>query len=314
VEWPSKLYYAAAGGTSQYLGLAEADIINKNVPGVEVIVEPVSGTDEAVVRLAKGDFDMSGLPASKLAKGLIGKEPYEAAPKDAIRVIFTAYHAIVSLVVRADSGIESVADFKGKRIAMGGATHRELAQIWLRVFATHGITENDLFIIPRGKKTADIQNIVENKVDIIVMTGGVPVTQLVEAMKTVPMRVITLTPEEQAAAAPDYLPAVIPAGTYPEQDTDVAVLSAGRSQVSVRKELPEDLVYAMTKAIFENFGQIQAVHVSFQIITRENALDPVWLRGPAHPGAIRYVREAGLWSDEDVKRNEELLAEVQSKL
>ncbi|MFC2008311.1 TAXI family TRAP transporter solute-binding subunit, partial [Chloroflexota bacterium] len=295
--------------------IAVADIINKNVPGVEGIVEPVSGTDEALLRLAKGDFDMSNLPASKFYKGLFAEAPYEAAPKDAYRLMLLSYHQPVTLVVRADSDIQSIADFKGKRIAMGGATHRELAETWLGVFATQGITEADLFMLPRGEKEADIPKLVEGKVDVIIMTGGIPVTALVEAMKTTPMRVIPLTPEEQAAAAPRrYFPTTVPAGAYPGQDQDVPVLSGGRGHFSIRKDLPDDLVYAITKAIFEHMDQIQSVHVSFRVIIPESALDTVWLKGPVHPGAIKYVTEAGLWSDDDVKTNQEILADIQSKL
>lgn len=106
----------------------------------------------------------------------------------------------------------------------------------------------------------------------------------------------------------------MPAGVYPTQTKDALVAGSGRNQLVVKKSLPDDLVYALTKAIFEHLPEIQTVHVAFKIITPQSALDSKLIMIPVHPGAIKYVTEKGFWSDADVKRNNEILAAVQSKL
>lgn len=314
-NWPKELYYGyPPGEATSSMAIKVCELIPRYV-NIKVGMEPVNATDEAVSRLAKGDFDLSGFAGSKILDGLIGGAGFEDVPKDAYRALLLCNSSFVFMIARADSGIKSVADLKGKRLSYGGAQYKAQEDRWRAVMKVAGLDPlKDVFQIPAAGKPATIQGLIEGTFDAGTFSGGIPDAALTEGMKTTPMRVIPLTPAEQAAGAPGYWPTAIPAGVFPGQDKDVPVMTSGRTHVCVKKSLPDDLIYAVTKTVFEHLDEVRAVHVALKEITAENGLDTKLIQAPVHPGAVKYVIEKGLWSANDVKANDALLASIQSKV
>ena len=105
---------------------------------------------------------------------------------------------------------------------------------------------------------------------------------------------LSLTDEEMAMADSDrglWTPYTIPAGSYPGQDTDVQTV-AQPNFLATNADIPEEHVYQVTKAIYENLPFLQAIHPATKVMSIESAIAGLPL--PLHPGALRYYQEVGL--------------------
>jgi TRAP transporter TAXI family solute receptor len=223
-----------------------------------------------------------------------GEEFKDQGPFEGLRAVFALHPEPFTLLARADSGIETFEDLKGKRVNVGnpGSGQRATMEVLME---RKGWTMDDFALASELKSAEQSQALSDNNVDAIVFTVGHPNGSIQEATTTTDARLVPVSGAEVDALIeenPYYSKATIPGGMYRGSDEDVDTFGVSATFVS-SADVPEDVVYAVTKAVFENFEDFTKLHPAFATLDKED-MTSVALSAPLHPGAEKYFKEAGL--------------------
>jgi hypothetical protein len=216
-------------------------------------------------------------------------------PQTELRAICSIHPESVTLVASAASGIEDLADIEGKRINIGnpGSGHRSNAA---DILGAAGI-DLDSDIQAEGMKAAESPKMLQDgRIDAFFYTVGHPNGAITEASAgRVPVRIVPITGMESLIERhPYYARSRIPASLYPKTTNEEDIETIGVMTTLVTStDVPEQVVYEITKAIFENLDSFRQMHPAFA------DLNPGEMVGngisiPHHDGARRYFLEAGL--------------------
>lgn len=283
---------ASLGGSYYPIGAGIADIINKHIPDVECKVEVTGGGLENPKLVGTGEADL-GFSNHNAYFAYMGEEPYDRKYED-VRLLFAGVApGAYQIVVAADSGIVSIRDLKGKRIALGPQGGGAVNQ-FPEMLEIYGLTMADLKPSFMSYEEG-ILALSDGRLDAALISAPVPSPAIVELAASKRFEFNLLTWEDSVRDAflekYRYYTAVnIPEEVYglPNVIQTVGTVNL----VMVNAKLDEDLVYEITKAIFENLDMLHESHPSAVSITPESAVS---LRSiPFHPGAERYYREKGL--------------------
>ena len=205
---------------------------------------------------------------------------------DTIAALGALYPETVQLVTTEASGIKSYADLKGKKVSVGApgsGTYANAEQL----LEVHGLTMNDIKVqnLDFGESTDGLQS---GQIDAAFITAGTP-TAAVEALNaTTKVNIIGVDPGKADALIeeyPYYAKDTVKAGTYGiANDTETVSVLA---MLAVKKDLPDNVVYSMTKAIYDNAGKIS--HAKGAFIKAETGLAGISI--DVHPGAQKYFDE-----------------------
>ncbi|MFE7064574.1 TAXI family TRAP transporter solute-binding subunit [Sutcliffiella sp. NPDC057660] len=286
-----KLMSMLTGGTSGTyypLGGEMAKIITDET-GIQTDALSSNASADNAAALAKGEADLAFVQTDVIANAIEGKGAFEGKAIDNVMAIGSLYPETVQIVTTPKSGIKSVEDLKGKKVSVGApgsGTYMNAEQI----LEIHGMTMDDIDAqnLDFGESTGGIQ---DGNIDAAFITSGTP-TGAVEGLSASADVVIVPVAQDKIDALiekyPYYAADTIPAGTYGlESDvTTVAVLA----MLAVTDSLSEDLVYDITKAIYEKSGSL--AHAKGKLITLETATDGIGI--DFHPGAEKYFKEKGL--------------------
>ncbi|MDR1051145.1 MAG: TAXI family TRAP transporter solute-binding subunit [Deltaproteobacteria bacterium] len=217
----------------------------------------------------------------------------DAGPDPDLRVLFSLQSEAFTLVARQDAGINSFDDLPGKRMNLGdpGSGNRNTLEL---LMAEYGWTPSTYKLATDLKPTEMAGALCDNKIDAYVYVIGHPNGSITEASTTCDAHVVPVAgPKVDAFKEkyPFYPTAVIPAGMYRGTDSDVVTFGP-RATLMVHSELPEEVAYQVTKAIFTNLDEFKTLHPALSGLTPENMLEGNSV--PFHPGALRYFEEAGL--------------------
>lgn len=217
---------------------------------------------------------------------------------DQLRVIAPMHSNFIQIVASKESGIATLADLKGKRISVGAPrSGTELnARVILKAagidYAGPQNAGRDLAqvqFLPFGQSVDLIKN---RQLDATLISAGLGVAAVRDLATAVDIVVIPIPADVVAKAGdPAYQAGVIPANTYKGQTADVPTARIQNYLVTYA-DLPEQQVYAMTKAMFENLDQLVAAASAARAVDAKNAAQPSPV--PLHPGAQRYYRERGI--------------------
>ncbi|HET8744333.1 MAG TPA: TAXI family TRAP transporter solute-binding subunit [Ramlibacter sp.] len=265
-------------------------------PGKIVATAQASNGSLANVNAIAGGSLEAGLSQSDVATwAYTGTGAFEGKPKVTdLRLIANLYPESIHLVVKKGSGIKSVADLKGKRVALDEPGSGTLIDARM-VLAAYGVKESDIkpdYIKPNqaGDKLKD------GSLDAFFFVGGAPAGAIAElASSGTGIELVPLAgPQAQALlkSSPWFATDHIPAGTYKDVPA-VDTLAVGAQLVTSAK-IPADTVYQITKAMYGEAAQkaLAAGHAKGKLITKENAVKGAGI--PFHPGAEKFYKEAGL--------------------
>ncbi|HMN77664.1 MAG TPA: TAXI family TRAP transporter solute-binding subunit [Burkholderiaceae bacterium] len=265
-------------------------------PGKIIVTAQSSNGSVANVTAIAGGAMESGFSQADVASwAYTGTGIYEGKPKVAdLRLIATLYPESVHLVARKGSGIKSVADLKGKRVALDEPGSGTLVDAKM-ILAAYGLSEADIkpeYVKPNqaGEKMKD------GALDAFFFVGGAPAGAIAElASGGAGIELIPIDgpqAEKLRQASPFFAVDVIPAGTYKDVG-QVQTLALGAQWVTSAKA-DTQTVYEITKALFADSTQktLAAGHAKGKLITKENAVKGAGI--PFHPGAEKYYREVGL--------------------
>lgn len=283
------------GGTSGVyypLGVALSKIYADNIPNARTSVQSTKASAENLNLLQAGRGEVGFSLGDAVSAAWTGNEEAGFKTKlDKLRGLAGIYTNYIQIVAAADSGITSLADLKGKRVSVGAP--RSGTELNARaIFKAAGMSYADLGkveYLPFGESVELIKN---RQLDATLQSAGLGVASIRDLANAVKIVVIPVPPEVVAKIGDAaYQPMVIPANTYEGQTTDVPTAGV-RNILVTHAGVPEDVVYRMTKSMFEHLDQLVAAHAAAKAIKPEGAADNLPL--PLHPGAERYYREAGL--------------------
>jgi TRAP transporter TAXI family solute receptor len=215
-------------------------------------------------------------------------------PVQNLRAITALYPENVHVVVRGDGPIRTLADLKGMRVALGEPESGTLADARL-VLEAANLSECDLK--PQYLRLSQAaESLSRGDIDAFFLVAGYPVPAVADVAATVPIRLLPVagdTIQRLARKFPFFATDLIPAGTYPGQDADVATASTTALWI-VAAEVQDDLVYDITKSLWRDATKrlLESSHPAGKRIRLADALQGVVI--PLHPGAARFYTEAGM--------------------
>jgi TRAP transporter TAXI family solute receptor len=283
------------GGTSGVyypLGVALSQVYTKAIPDAKSSVQATKASAENLNLLQAGRGEIAFTLGDALSDAWNGSE--EAGfktPLKKLRTIAGIYPNYIQIVASAESGIKTIADLKGKRISVGAP--KSGTELNARaVLKAAGLTYKDFSkveYLPFGESVERIKN---RQLDVTLQSAGLGVSSLRDLATSMKIVVVAI-PKDMVAKIGDaaYQPAVIPAKTYEGQDADVPAIAIDNYLVT-HEGVPEDVVYRMTKSLYDNLDQLVAAHNAAKSIKRESAVKS--LPAPLHPGAAKYFKEVGV--------------------
>ncbi len=211
-----------------------------------------------------------------------------------LRAVFSVHPEPFTVVARADAGIKTFNDLKGKRVNIGnpGSGQRGTMEV---VMAALGWTKKTFALASELKSAEQSQALCDNKIDAMVFTVGHPSGSIKEATTTCDSVLVEVSGGAIDKLVNDndyYRHAVIPGGMYRGNANDTKTFGVGATFVS-STNAPADTVYQVVKAVFENFATFKKLHPAFGVLKKEQMIKD-GLSAPLHDGAARYYKEAGL--------------------
>lgn len=284
----------ATGGTGGVyfpMGGGLAEIINGKIDGYSATAEVTGASVENMGLVATGDADLAIALADTVQQGYTGTGRFEGNALPMVRGLASLYANMIQIVALEGSGITSLEDLRGKRVSIGApgsGTEVNAAAI----LNANGITYDDIEEQRLNfNETADA--LANGDIDAGFWSVGAPTSSILNLATTNNIVLIAMTEAEIAAArAADatFATTTLPGGTYNGVDADMTVLGIPNVLVA-SSEMSDDLAYAITRAMFENIADLQAVHPAANETTVDFTMSATPI--PLHPGAIRYYEEIG---------------------
>jgi TRAP transporter TAXI family solute receptor len=278
-------------------GGAICRLVNKNrkAHGIRCSVESTGGSVYNLNALRQGELDMGVAQSDWQFHSWHGSSKFkDQGPDKDLRAVFSVHPEPFTVVARADAGVESFDDLKGKRVNVGnpGSGQRGTMEV---LMAAKGWKMSDFTLASELKSSEQSAALCDNKVDAIVFTVGHPSGSIKEATTSCDSRLVPVSGAAVDKLIADnsyYRSATIPGGMYRGSDKDVSTFGVGATFVTSAK-VPEEVVYQVVKAVFENFDSFRRLHPAFANLKKEQMVKD-GLSAPLHAGAARYYREVGL--------------------
>jgi TRAP transporter TAXI family solute receptor len=282
------------GGVYYPLGGGLANILTRNMPGVEATAEVTSASVDNVKLIGAGKADVAWVLADTAADGFNGVGKFkEKMPIRAIAVVFANKSQWVTV---EGTGIEKMQDLKGRRISTG-APGSGTEIIGMRILEAYGLNPDKDVKREKLSVAESVNAIKDRKIDAFFWSGGIPTAAVTDLAATPGMKIKLLDHSEAIPAmvkkyGPLYVQGTIPAKIYPGMTKDIGEADVWNLLV-VHEKMDPKLVHDITKTLFERKADLVAVHNEAQHLDLESQFkggSPI----PFHPGAEQYFAEKGL--------------------
>lgn len=283
------VYYPLGGAICKLVNTGKKD------HGLRCSVESTGGSVYNLNAIKAGELDFGVAQADLQDAAYKGTGDFAktGANKD-LRAVFAVFPEAVTIVVRADSGINKLEDLKGKRVNIGNpgsGTRNTMEQIMKEM----GWTKDDFKLASELKPSEHSTALCDNHIDAFAYVVASPNGSIQEAASACEVKVIDVTGpaiDKIVASAPYYLKSTIPAGMYKgtEKETHAYGMPA---MIVTSAKIDDETVYQFVKSVFTNFDEFKNMHQAFGQLKKENMTkDGITI--PLHPGAIKYYKEVGL--------------------
>lgn len=286
----------STGGTYFALGGAMANAINNQLAPykLSITAQSTGASVENINLMHAGEMDLGIAMNNVAANAYDGTGAFADTGKiEDVKAIGVVYNEVYQIVANASTNAKEVADLKGLKIAIGPAGSGTLG-LSQKVFAAAGI-DPDKDIQPQSDSFGDAATKMQDgHIDAACNVLAVPASSIVEMTTSMKLAYVNISDEilaEIQKEAPYFTRKVIPAGTYPDQEEDCNTITC-KAVLYCRGDLPDDVVYLITKAFYETGEEVAAAHATGKEIQLEGCLDGVTT--PIHPGAKRYFEEQGI--------------------
>lgn len=284
-----------ASGTQEVVGAAVAEIWNNNIPDIEFSAVPSGGTSVNVDLLDTDQGDVGMITADVAVSASTGTDPFEKEYTD-LRAIFATYPNTYQIWVQKDSGIEDFDDLLDKKICFGSPGSGPY-QVTLNFMSVFGFTEDDV-----AENGGDVQYLSwgdavtalqDGNIDAVCWTTTYPAAKITDAEISREFKLLQINPDKLQEFKEIYggwEDVVIPAGTYKGQAEDITTVGTP-NMFAILADIDEDLVYEMTKSLWENKETLGNTHALLKGLSEETVASGMGIE--LHPGAQRYYEEMG---------------------
>ena len=278
-------------------GGAICRLVNKTrkTHGIRCSVESTGGSVYNLNTIRAGELDMGVAQSDWQYHAYHGTSKFKAqGPNKKLRAVFSVHPEPFTVVARTDSHVKNFLDLKGKRVNIGnpGSGQRGTMEV---VMDALGWTKKDFKLASELKSSEQSKALCDNKIDAIVFTVGHPSGSIKEATTSCDTVLVNVTGPAIDKLVKDndyYRTATIPGGMYRGTPEDTKTFGVGATFVS-STDVPEDVIYNVVKAVFENFDDFKKLHPAFSVLKKEEMIKD-GLSAPLHDGAAKYYKEAGL--------------------
>ncbi|MCK0171801.1 MULTISPECIES: TAXI family TRAP transporter solute-binding subunit [unclassified Aliiroseovarius] len=263
--------------------------------GVRCSVESTGGSVYNINTIREGELEFGVAQSDWQYHAYNGTSKFEdAGAFEGLRAVFSVHPEPFTVVARADSGIKTFADLKGKRVNIGnpGSGQRGTMEVLLEAL---GWTTGDFALATELKASEQSAALCDNQIDAMVYTVGHPSGSIQEATTACDSVLVEVSGEavdKLVAENSFYRTATIPGGMYRGNDADTATFGVGATFVS-SDAVSEDAVYAVVSSVMNNIEDFKGLHPAFANLDPKE-MATAGLSAPLHPGAAKYYKEAGI--------------------
>lgn len=288
----TNLILATGGTTGTYypFGGAMAQIFNTKIENMNVTAQSTGASVENCKLLGKNEAELAILQNDMLDYAYNGAEAFADNKIPNLRGIAKLYPEIVQIV--AVDGINSIKDLKGKKVSVGAPGSGVEANA-RQILEAANLTYDDMTVSYLSfAESADAYK--DKHIDAFFVTSGIPNASIQDIAAMNPVSLVSLTDEAISSLIdkyPFFVEYTIPANTYNGQKNDVKTVAV-LACLATNSEAAEDVIYNITKALFENQPELAAAHAKGAEIKLEEAINGMSV--PLHPGAEKYYKEKGI--------------------
>lgn len=267
-----------------------ADVINNNVEGVQATAEETKGYVANIALMQDGELEASMATSLSAYEAWAGTGNYEGTEPGKIMAWMSIAPVAMHIIALEGGSVNSVEDLAGKRVGMGqpGGVSMLDANVLMERVAGEDFE-------PFRVRLGDMVDMLsDGNIDAALWNGSFPLAPVIKLNAQRDLKLIPVEDEFFEALRADYPPYFrlsIPGGTYEDVAEDTPTFGLANGLV-ISADVPEERVYEMTKAVFENLDALAGVHPAFGKMSADTVLNG--FGSPLHPGALRYYREIGV--------------------
>ena len=286
---------APIGGTFPIVGDAIAQTLNAHKGDInwKVQAKGTKGSQANIRGLDSGTLELALSNSAISYFAVRGESTWDKGY--GIRAVVTMAPNVAMFVAKADSGIKSIADLKGKQVVIGPAG-AGFEMFVGPILEEHGVTFGDLGRKINATMSDAVSQLGDGDADAAFLGGAVPAAAISQAASSFEIVFVPFDPDVRETLIekyPFFNGVTVPADTYPGQEEDYAGLNVGSMHVITAASVDEDLIYQVTKSIWKNRADVAAKHGAGKAINPKNAAR--YTGTDFHPGAIKFYEEAGIW-------------------
>lgn len=280
------VYFPAGGAICRLVNRGTAE------HGISCEVESTGGSVSNLKAIRAGTLDFGIAQSDWQFHSLNGSSSFEEdRPFSDLRAVFSLHPEPFTVLARADSGIATFDDLRGKRVNVGnpGSGSRGTMDV---LMAAKGMTFSDFALVTELQSSEQASAVCDNRIDAMVFTVGHPSGSIKEATTECDTVLVDVSGPEVDALIdqnPYYRTATIPGGMYQGNLEGTATFGVGATLVS-SADVPDDVVYVVTKAVFDSLSRFVRLHPALGILDEEE-MKADGLSAPIHDGAARYYGE-----------------------
>lgn len=277
----------STGGVYYPIGGGLAEIYSDKLEGISATAEVTGASIENSRRVGSGEMTLGIGNANTVFFATQGTVVFQE--KYPLQALASLYPSTLQVVVRSDSDYKTIADLEGKRVAVGppGGSNRVMAEI---IFEAHGVGDSLQYEYIDFTEATDALK--DRNIDASVVLAGLPTPTIIDLATTAGIRVLPLEVDAMAAVNkehPYYVQGKVPGGTYEGVTEDVATMDIW-NVLFANASADQDMIYNMTKAIFDNKETLVGIHPAAKMIDPATAIAvPIDLA----PGAKKFYQEVG---------------------
>jgi uncharacterized protein len=287
---------APPGGAFFPVGAAISEVLNEQADEHhwQVTAESTMGSQENIRRLARQELDLA-LSNSAITYFAVRGQGEWPAPQP-VQSVMTLAPNVALFITLAGSGVRRIADLRGRRVVIGpaGAGFEYFVG---PILEAHGLSLADLTPL-YATQTGAVDMLGDGSAAAAFLGGAVPTASISQACASQDVFFIPFDEEARErliAEFPFFHAATIPAETYRGQTRAYTGLDVGSMHLITSARHDEELVYRLTRVLYENRAGVADRHPAGRSINPQNVVRPTGTE--FHPGAVRFYRETGLWPD-----------------
>nr|WP_298413425.1 TAXI family TRAP transporter solute-binding subunit [uncultured Halomonas sp.] len=279
------VYYVVGQSVCRMVNRVQDANIKCNAPSTGGSVANVNG-------LKSGELDMGVVQSDVAYRAYNGEDNFDQQFEE-LRSVFAMHGEPLTILARADAGIESFDDLKGKRVNVGnpGSGQRATMEVLMEA---KGWTMDDYSLASELTAAEMASALADNNIDAMAYVVGHPNGSIQEATTTVDANLVPITGGEVdnlVEEYPYYTKSTIPGGLYKGNDEDTETFGVAATLLT-DANTDADVVYTTVKAVFDNFDRFKRLHPAFSTLEPEQMVSE-GLTAPLHEGAERYYKERG---------------------